>query len=96
MKGFSGSKLYSKMKFWAVIDTISLVYFPAISRDDSEESHQNNNNNHHHHHHHHRGGSGQNNKAQFNGYTSDEYLDRLEQNGNISNDKSDVRYGKRK
>lgn len=76
----------------------------AISREDSEESHHNNHNNNSHHLHHHRsghtngsgGGGGVGTKGQFNGFTSDEYLDRLEPKGNVQNEKSDKRYAKRK
>ncbi|KAL5293281.1 CDK14 family protein [Megaselia abdita] len=59
----------------------------TISRDDVEDAH--------HHHHHHRGGHGHNhgNKVPYNGYNSEEYLDRLEPNGNIPSDKSSCRYG---
>uniref|UniRef100_A0A1L8DKM5 cyclin-dependent kinase n=1 Tax=Nyssomyia neivai TaxID=330878 RepID=A0A1L8DKM5_9DIPT len=65
----------------------------TISREDGEESHQHHH--HHHHHHHHRGGhQNHGSKVPFNGYNSDEYLDRLEPNGNIPADKSDLRYGK--
>lgn len=66
---------------------ISKFFFPAISRDDGEDAH--------HHHHHHRGGHGHNhgNKVPYNGYNSEEYLDRLEPNGNIPSDKSNCRYG---
>uniref|UniRef100_T1GQD0 Uncharacterized protein n=1 Tax=Megaselia scalaris TaxID=36166 RepID=T1GQD0_MEGSC len=61
-----------------------------ISRDDGEDAHH-----HHHHHHHHRSGPGHNhgNKVPYNGYNSEEYLDRLEPNGNIPSDKSNCRYG---
>ncbi|XP_037946366.1 histone-lysine N-methyltransferase Suv4-20-like [Teleopsis dalmanni] len=64
----------------------------TISREDGEES---NHHHHHHHHHHHRGGHGHNhgNKVPYNGYNSEEYLDRLEPNGNIPADKSNCRYG---
>lgn len=75
--------------------------FAAISREDSEESHHNNHNSSHHLHHHHRSGHTNGsgvvggNKGQYNGFTSDEYLDRLEpSNGNV--EKSDKRYAKRK
>ncbi|GAB0099069.1 histone-lysine N-methyltransferase Suv4-20-like [Sergentomyia squamirostris] len=65
----------------------------AISREDGEEGHQHHH--HHHHHHHHRGGhQNHGGKVPFNGYNSDEYLDRLEPNGNIPADKSDLRFGK--
>lgn len=65
------------------------LIFAAISREDSEESH--------HHRSGHTNGSGVvgGNKGQYNGFTSDEYLDRLEpSNGNV--EKSDKRYAKRK
>lgn len=86
-----------------VLNRISSSFFSssaAISREDSEESHHNNHNNSHHLHHHHRSGhtngSG-GNKGQYNGFTSDEYLDRLEpSNGNVQHEKSDKRYAKRK
>ncbi|XP_017070906.1 cyclin-dependent kinase 14 isoform X2 [Drosophila eugracilis] len=64
----------------------------TISREDGEES-----THHHHHHHHHRGGHGghhnHGNKVPYNGYNSEEYLDRLEPNGNIPADKTNCRYG---
>lgn len=61
--------------------------FPAISREDGEDS----NHHHTHHHHHHRGhGNNHGNKVPFNGYNSEEYLDRLEPNGNIPANKSDL------
>lgn len=70
------------------------VHLPAISREDGEESnHQHQL--HHHHHHNHRGNS-HGNKVSYNGYNSEEYLDRLETNGNIPANKSDLGYGKRK
>lgn len=74
----------------------------AISREDGEDSnhhHQHQLHHHHHHHHnHHRSGHGNNhsNKVPYNGYNSEEYLDRLEPNGNIPANKSDLGYGKRK
>lgn len=68
----------------------------AISREDGEESTTQQTttttNNHHHHRH---GNNHSNSKAPFNGYTSEEYLDRLEPNGNIPANKSDLGYGKR-
>lgn len=69
-----------------------MFFFLAISREDTEDS------NHHNHHNHHRSGHGNThgNKAPFNGYNSEEYLDRLEPNGNIPANKSDLGYGKRK
>ncbi|XP_050074277.1 cyclin-dependent kinase 14 isoform X1 [Anopheles maculipalpis] len=62
----------------------------SISREESDESTQQNNHHHHPHHHHHHHGHGHNRggKVPFNGYTSEEYLDRLEPNGNIPADKS--------
>ncbi|KMY97377.1 cyclin-dependent kinase 14 isoform X4 [Drosophila erecta] len=64
----------------------------TISREDGDES-----THHHHHHHHHRGGHGghhnHGNKVPYNGYNSEEYLDRLEPNGNIPADKTNCRYG---
>ena len=73
----------------------NICFFLAISREDGEDS--TTNNVHHHHHHHHRGhGNNHNSKVPFNGYNSEEYLDRLEPNGNIPANKSDLGYGKRK
>lgn len=43
-----------------------------------------------------RSGNSHGNKVPFNGYNSEEYLDRLEPNGNIPTNKSDLGYGKRK
>lgn len=65
----------------------------TISREDGDESHHH----HHHHHLHHRGGHGHNHgsKVPYNGYNSEEFLDRLEPNGNIPADKSNCRYGDR-
>lgn len=65
--------------------------FKAISREDNDDTHHH----HHHHHHHHRGGHSHNhgNKVPYNGYNSEEYLDRLEPNGNIPTDKTNCRYG---
>lgn len=66
------------------------TFFAAISREDGEEA----NNVHHHHRGH---GNNHNSKVPFNGYNSEEYLDRLEPNGNIPANKSDLGYsGKRK
>ncbi|XP_026849919.1 midnolin homolog, partial [Drosophila persimilis] len=66
----------------------------TISREDGDESTAHH---HHHHHHHHRGGHGghhnHGNKVPYNGYNSEEYLDRLEPNGNIPADKTNCRYG---
>lgn len=45
---------------------------------------------------HDRSGNSHGNKVPFNGYNSEEYLDRLEPNGNIPANKSDLGYGKRK
>lgn len=71
--------------------------FPAISREDPEDSNNHLQHNHHHHHLHRSGhGNNQSNKIPFNGYNSEEYLDRLEPNGNIPANKSDLGYGKRK
>lgn len=53
----------------------------AVSKEEAEDQ-----NHHHHHHHHHHG------KLPYNGY-SDEFLDRLEPNGNIPEGKGDIRYG---
>ncbi|VEN47906.1 unnamed protein product [Callosobruchus maculatus] len=50
---------------------------PAVSKEEAEDQ------NHHHHHH---------GKLPYNGY-SDEFLDRLEPNGNIPAGKGDIRYG---
>ncbi|KAI8120254.1 Cyclin-dependent kinase 14 [Lucilia cuprina] len=63
----------------------------TISREDNDDTHHH----HHHHHHHHRGGHSHNhgNKVPYNGYNSEEYLDRLEPNGNIPTDKTNCRYG---
>lgn len=70
---------------------------PAISREDPEDSNNHLQHNHHHHHLHRSGhGNNQSNKIPFNGYNSEEYLDRLEPNGNIPANKSDLGYGKRK
>lgn len=72
-------------------DFLFFYSITAISREDGEES------NNHNHHNHHRGGHGNNHgKVPFNGYNSEEYLDRLEPNGNIPANKSDLGYGKRK
>ncbi|XP_034655598.1 cyclin-dependent kinase 14 isoform X2 [Drosophila subobscura] len=64
----------------------------TISREDGDEA----THHHHHHHHHHRGGHGghhnHGNKVPYNGYNSEEYLDRLEPNGNIPADKTNCRY----
>uniref|UniRef100_A0A182JLS0 Uncharacterized protein n=1 Tax=Anopheles atroparvus TaxID=41427 RepID=A0A182JLS0_ANOAO len=62
----------------------------AISREESDDSTQQNNHHQlpHHHHHHHGHGHNRGGKVPFNGYTSEEYLDRLEPNGNIPADKS--------
>lgn len=57
--------------------------FAAISREENDET----TNNHNHH-----GHNRSNNKMPYNGY-SEEYLDRLETNGNIPADKS---FNKRK
>lgn len=60
-----------------------LLLLSAISREEGEESH----NNHRGHNH--------GNKVPYNGYTSEEFLDRLEPNGNnIPSDKTS--FGKRK
>lgn len=69
----------------------SCFLFAAISREDGDDS-----THHHHHHNHHRGGGAHHNhgnKVPFNGYNSEEYLDRLEPNGNIPADKTNCRYG---
>lgn len=63
----------------------------AISREDGDDT-----THHHHHHNHHRGGGSHHNhgnKVPYNGYNSEEYLDRLEPNGNIPADKTNCRYG---
>lgn len=99
---FSVSSGYSFAKPFLL--SLSLSISAAISREDSEESHHNNHNNNSHHLHHHRsghtngsgGGGGVGTKGQYNGFTSDEYLDRLEPKGNVQNEKSDKRYAKRK
>lgn len=60
----------------------------SISREDNDDSTQHNNHHlPHHHHHHHGHGHNRGGKVPFNGYTSEEYLDRLEPNGNIPADK---------
>lgn len=81
----------------------------AISREDGEDSNHHQHQINHYNHsssskriwkqswHQHR--SGHSNEVPFNGYNSEEYLDRLEPNGNIPNipaNKSDLGYGKRK
>ncbi|KAJ6641370.1 hypothetical protein Bhyg_06309 [Pseudolycoriella hygida] len=66
--------------------TFGGIFIRAISREDGEDSN---------HHNHHRGhGNNHNSKVPFNGYNSEEYLDRLEPNGNIPVNKSDLGYGK--
>lgn len=62
----------------------------SISREENDDSTQHNNHHHPHHLHHH--GHNRGSKVPFNGYTSEEYLDRLEPNGNIP----DKTYNKRK
>lgn len=98
-------KLYNLPSLiWILICKSRSCLSAAISREDSEESHHNNHNNNSHHLHHHRsghtngsgGGGGVGTKGQYNGFTSDEYLDRLEPKGNVQNEKSDKRYAKRK
>ncbi|EAT34880.1 AAEL012914-PA, partial [Aedes aegypti] len=66
-----------------------------ISREENDDNSTQHNNHHHPHHLHHHHGHGHNrgSKVPFNGYTSEEYLDRLEPNGNIPVDKT---YNKRK
>lgn len=78
----------------------------AISREDGEDSNHHQHQINHYNHsssskriwkqswHQHR--SGHSNEVPFNGYNSEEYLDRLEPNGNIPANKSDLGYGKRK
>lgn len=78
----------------------------AISREDGEDSNHHQHQINHYNHsssskriwkqswHQHR--SGNSNEVPFNGYNSEEYLDRLEPNGNIPANKSDLGYGKRK
>ncbi|ENN73618.1 hypothetical protein YQE_09865, partial [Dendroctonus ponderosae] len=56
------------------------VFFSDVSAVSKEEAEE-----HNHHHHHHHG------KLPYNGY-SDEFLDRLEPNGNIPAGKGDIRY----
>lgn len=68
-----------------VSDFIIYCFLAAISREENDEP----TNNHLHHHGHHNRG---NNKMPYNGY-SEEYLDRLEPNGNIAAEKS---FNKRK
>lgn len=76
-----GHRLLIKKKYFRILIT-------AISREDGEDSN---------HHNHHRGhGNNHNSKVPFNGYNSEEYLDRLEPNGNIPVNKSDLGYSKRK
>lgn len=71
-----------------IIDQKHFTLFIAISREDGEDSN---------HHNHHRGhGNNHNSKVPFNGYNSEEFLDRLEPNGNIPVNKSDLGYSKRK
>lgn len=61
----------------------------SISREENDDSTQHNNHHlPHHHHHHHGHGHTRGGKVPFNGYTSEEYLDRLEPNGNIPADKT--------
>ncbi|XP_053689996.1 cyclin-dependent kinase 14 isoform X1 [Sabethes cyaneus] len=60
----------------------------SISREENDDSTQHNNHHHPHHHHHHGHGHTRGGKVPFNGYTSEEYLDRLEPNGNIPVDKT--------
>ncbi|XP_058461612.1 cyclin-dependent kinase 14 [Malaya genurostris] len=61
----------------------------SISREENDDSTQHNNHHlPHHHHHHHGHGHNRGGKVPFNGYTSEEYLDRLEPNGNIPVDKT--------
>ncbi|XP_065074624.1 cyclin-dependent kinase 14 [Ochlerotatus camptorhynchus] len=61
----------------------------SISREENDDSTQQNNHHHPHHlHHHHGHGHNRGSKVPFNGYTSEEYLDRLEPNGNIPVDKT--------
>lgn len=61
----------------------------SISREENDDSTQHNNLHHPHHlHHHHGHGHNRGGKGPFNGYTSEEYLDRLEPNGNIPVDKT--------
>lgn len=70
--------------FRSLMFVFLFVYFTAISREEGEESHNN-----------HRGGHNHGNKVPYNGYTSEEFLDRLEPNGNnIQSDKTS--FGKRK
>ncbi|XP_021698650.1 cyclin-dependent kinase 14 isoform X2 [Aedes aegypti] len=62
----------------------------SISREENDDNSTQHNNHHHPHHLHHHHGHGHNrgSKVPFNGYTSEEYLDRLEPNGNIPVDKT--------
>lgn len=81
-------------------------FLAAISREDGEDSNHHQHQINHFNHsssskriwkqswHQHR--SGHSNEVPFNGYNSEEYLDRLEPNGNIPANKSDLGYGKRK
>ncbi|XP_055383792.1 cyclin-dependent kinase 14 [Condylostylus longicornis] len=75
-----------------ISNAISENKYDSISREDNEDSnHQQHHHHlhhkggvgghHHHHHHHHHGNHG--NKVPYNGYNSEEYLDKLEPNGNI-------------
>ncbi|XP_055323897.1 cyclin-dependent kinase 14 isoform X4 [Sitodiplosis mosellana] len=76
----------------------------TISREDGEDSNHHQHQINHYNHsssskriwkqswHQHR--SGHSNEVPFNGYNSEEYLDRLEPNGNIPANKSDLGYGK--
>lgn len=63
---------------------IIFLHSIAISREDSEDLST------------HRSGNNHSNKGTFNGYNSEEYLDRLEPNGNIPPNKSDLGFTKRK
>ncbi len=78
---------FSKSNYWHYWHE-NFISILAISREDGEDSN---------HHNHHRGhGNNHNSKVPFNGYNSEEYLDRLEPNGNIPVNKSDLGYSKRK
>lgn len=77
--------LIKSLFFQLLINNFIFIFhfFAAISREENDET----TNNHNHH-----GHNRSNNKMPYNGY-SEEYLDRLETNGNIPADKS---FNKRK
>lgn len=95
-----------KIKFSLLKYLFPHFFITAISREDGEDSNHHQHQINHYNHsssskriwkqswHQHR--SGHSNEVPFNGYNSEEYLDRLEPNGNIPANKSDLGYGKRK